>query len=651
MNSRLLLSTLTMSCVTSGLIAQNKNQPDKPNILCLAFEDTSAFLFGCYGNDQVHTPHIDKLAREGVQFMNAWSTAPQSSPARSSLITGSYATTYGMDVHPVAHITPKNILFPELLKNAGYYCTNNSKTHYNTKLNNKSCWNDCRREATYNHSDRDALQPFFSVFNSEASHMGRMRTFHMEGRRDYLQEGINIDSLVLPLHFPDLPEMYSDYAAHLEAAQDIDKWVGTFLADLEERGLSENTIIFVYSDHGGCLPRGKGYLYETGLKIPFVVYFPPKWKHLAKTNIPSQQKDLVGFVDFAPTILSLAGVSIPESMQGKAFMGEEKQPAQEYQYAFATNQLHHYMPVRAVTDGKYKYIRNYIPYRRTSLRNYYQWGMPANIAWDTYVFSGKNENPIWNLPYEIQPSELLFDLESDPWEMNNLAATQEYRNVLERFREKASTHIRKTHDLGFFLPSSREGVNIYSYVREGHYPLEDLYNLVELASSAQEKDIDDLLAHLKNPLKEFRYWAVVGLGNLAQAGYLQNTPQELLEILSEEDPYLSAEAAYALYYSGAQEKALEYLVDFDNAESSKMKFSILECLSKDKSTHSDLSQFKDRLLYAEENMPAQANEDPGLMAKGILADMGIIEVKDIYSSFYEQGVKLNKGRRISRSKP
>lgn len=239
---------LFMCTAFCGLYSSQTEATDKknerPNILWLTFEDTSAYEFGCYGNGDVHTPNADSLAARGIQFMNAWSVAPQSSAARSSLITGCYSSTYGMDIHPVPYDTPADIFFPQRLREAGYYCTNNSKTHYNSTTDNKSCWDECNNKASYNSTKRGKDQPFFAVYNTVTSHMGRIRTFHTDGRRDYTQEGIFPQQLTLPSYVPDLPEVRSDYAGHLEAVQDVDTWLGIFLKDLETRGLEDNTIIF-----------------------------------------------------------------------------------------------------------------------------------------------------------------------------------------------------------------------------------------------------------------------------------------------------------------------------------------------------------------------------------------------------------------------
>ena len=170
-NLSLLMCTAFCGLHTAQADAADNKKNERPNILWLTFEDTSAYEFGCYGNKDVHTPNADSLAARGIQFMNAWSVAPQSSAARSSLITGCYSSTYGMDVHPVPYDTPANIFFPQWLREAGYYCTNNSKTHYNSTTDNKSCWDECTREASYNSPKRGKDQPFFAVYNTVTSHM------------------------------------------------------------------------------------------------------------------------------------------------------------------------------------------------------------------------------------------------------------------------------------------------------------------------------------------------------------------------------------------------------------------------------------------------------------------------------------------------
>lgn len=626
--------------------AANNKKKERPNILWVTFEDTSSYEFGCYGNKDVHTPNADSLAAQGIQFMNAWSVAPQSSPARSSLITGCYAPTYGMDVHPVSYDTPADIFFPQRLREAGYYCTNNSKTHYNSTNNNKACWDECTKTASYNSPKRGKDQPFFAVFNTVTSHMGRVRTFHTDGRRDYTKEGIYTELLTLPSYVPDLPEVRSDYAGHLEAVQDVDTWLGFFLKDLKDKGLDDNTIIFFFSDHGGCVPRGKGYLYESGLKVPLIAYFPEKWKHLANGK-SGKDNSLVNFTDLGPTVLSLAGVKPTKNMQGKAIFGEyASKEERKVQFAFAANQLHHFMPVRAVTDGHIKYMRSYIPYRQFALRNYYQWGMPSNKAWDKFVLGNHNTNPDWALTFDAHPAEMLFDLDKDPGELHDLSSSPEYAEVLAKMRNELSNHIRSTHDLGFFLPTSRTGHVLYDVVRKEKYPIEELYKLVEAAGMGDIASLPLFEKAIASSHRDMRFWGAVGYAELAHKKQISQCPQALADLLKDEDPYVASEAAYAVTYLGKPQEGIARLINPVKEEDRKIGYSSLECISLDPTMRDYIRQFLPQLKEAAETLPRKKNEDSGLMARGILVNLGELDIKLLHGpEAYKEGLKLNHGRR------
>lgn len=626
--------------------AANNKKKERPNILWVTFEDTSSYEFGCYGNKDVHTPNADSLAAQGIQFMNAWSVAPQSSPARSSLITGCYAPTYGMDVHPVSYDTPADIFFPQRLREAGYYCTNNSKTHYNSTNNNKACWDECTKTASYNSPKRGKDQPFFAVFNTVTSHMGRVRTFHTDGRRDYTKEGIYTELLTLPSYVPDLPEVRSDYAGHLEAVQDVDTWLGFFLKDLKDKGLDDNTIIFFFSDHGGCVPRGKGYLYESGLKVPLIAYFPEKWKHLANGK-SGKDNSLVNFTDLGPTVLSLAGVKPTKNMQGKAIFGEyASKEERKVQFAFAANQLHHFMPVRAVTDGHIKYMRSYIPYRQFALRNYYQWGMPSNKAWDKLVLGNHNTNPDWALTFDAHPAEMLFDLDKDPGELHDLSSSPEYAEVLAKMRNELSNHIRSTHDLGFFLPTSRTGHVLYDVVRKEKYPMEELYKLVEAAGIGDIASLPLFEKAIASSHRDIRFWGAVGYAELAHKKQISQCPQALADLLKDEDPYVASEAAYAAAYLGKPQEGIARLINPTKEEDRKIGYSSLECISLDPTMRDYIRQFLPQLKEAAETLPRKKNEDSGLMARGILVNLGELDIKLLHGpEAYKEGLKLNHGRR------
>lgn len=372
--------------VPAGFAAGN---PDRPNILWLTFEDTSATNFGCYGNKDVSTPVVDDLARRGILFERPCSVSPYCSPARSTIISGAFATTYGTDIHRHKWRVPeRQYFFPPLMRKAGYFCSNNVKTDYNATGEgqlNKTIWDEISPLASYNIAKRKADQPFFAVFNNGCTHMTRVHTFHIEGRR---KPDVDPAKVTLPPFVPDLPEIRADYALHLEGAQDIDKWVKTFLDDLKKRGLAEDTIVFFYSDHAGVLPRGKAFPYESGLRPAFIVYVPPKWRKLCGIPMGTRYEGLVGFEDLAPTVLTLAGVDVPGYMQGHSFLKPGAE-AKAIQFGFRTNTGQHFDPIRTANDGRYKYIRSFTPYKPLGLRQAYQWGVPGQMAWDKAYFEGK----------------------------------------------------------------------------------------------------------------------------------------------------------------------------------------------------------------------------------------------------------------------
>ena len=419
-----------------------------------------------------------------------------------------------------------------------------------------------------------------------------------------------------------------------------------FMKDLKEKGLDENTIIFFFSDHGGCIPRGKGYLYESGLRVPLIVYFPPKWQHLAN-NATGKEYSLVNFTDLGPTVLSLSDIKPPKHMQGRALYGKfASREKRTMQFALAANQLHHFMPVRAVTDGHFKYIRSYIPYRQFALRNYYQWGMPSNKAWDKLVLGGHNTNPDWKQTFEAHPAEMLFDLEKDPDELHDLSTSPEYVETLFKMRQALSEHIRTTGDLGFFLPDSRTGHILYEKVRKEKYPLDELYTLVETAGTATVTSLPMLEEALSSPLPEIKFWGVVGYAKLAREKQIKTAPQTLLKLLQDDNPYIASEAAYAVAYMDKAQEGIARLVTPVQEKDRKIGYSSLECLSLDPEMRDYIRPFLPELRKAAETLPRLENEDAGLMARGILVNLGEMDIKDLHGSeAYKKGLKLNYGRR------
>ena len=530
----------------------------RPNFLWLTIEDTSAFEFGCYGHPRAKTPNIDRLASRGVRYLNAWSNGPQCSTARSTLITGCYATTWNMDQHSFKWKQPADIpLYPPLLRAAGYYCTNNKKTHYNIDIDEEAIWDECHRHATYLSPKRKAGQPFFAIFNSAQTHMSRLTSVRVDGRRDFSAAGLDPAKLKLPPHAPDLPEVRSDYAFHLEGVQDVDRWVGIHLDTLKKEGLEEDTIVFSYSDHGGCLPRGKGWAYATGLHVPLVIYVPEKWQKQMGVKPGTVSDELVSFVDFAPTILSMIGKDTPDSMQGRAFLGPKKRRPRKYQFGFATNGWKNYIPARTVTDGRYQYIRNYTPFRPDCLRNSFQWAMPSNLAWDNYVLNDGGAREEWTRVFRPLKTERLYDLRADPFTMNDLSNVAELQDKLAELRQQVSRHIRDTGDLGFIPPLCRRAIEpAYQWVRRKCYDLSALHEAAEVASDADRQSVGKLKGYLRSDRPEIRYWGASGFSTLAAKKTKVGCPTELINAMRDKNAQVAVAAVEAVALLGESDKAL-----------------------------------------------------------------------------------------------
>ena len=639
----------SMTLLQAALPSKTAGQTtERPNILWLTFEDTSPYEIGCYGNPYVHTPTIDSLARNGIRFTNAYSNAPQSSPARSCIITGCFSTTYAMDWHRKQVLTPEGILFPQYLRDAGYYCTNNQKTDYNTNIKNSSCWDECNSAATYNSPKRGKDQPFFAVFNSGLTHMSRLASVHLDGRRDFAAEGLDPQKLELPPHVPDIPAIRSDYAFHMEGVNDVDKWVKIFLDDLKQKGLDDNTIVFVFSDHGGCLPRGKAFSYETSYRVPMVVYLPPKWQHLSKMAIGQPSDRMVCFTDLAATMLSAVGIEPPARLQGLPFLGQYDRQERQYQFGLTSNRSKHYVPTRSVSNGRYKYIRYYIPYKLDALFNYFQWEMPANLYWDKTYLEGQCRSEACVRPYEYYTAESLYDLQNDPFELHDLINDKSLAPQLETLRAELSAHIRRTQDLGFLPITAREGdIAPYDRVRQPGYDLEQLYQLAELTATVDRNDIPQLTAILRSNLPdEFKFWATVNLSVLARSGRLPEAPAEMLAMLESTDTEAASEAAYGLCYTDRQKEAFDYLAAHPENPNA------LELLALDPEMR---ERFPENIMamleqesekYATTPRTKMPGPNDGVGIRKVMVNLGRISAEELYGPYvYDLGVKVNETRR------
>ncbi len=426
--------------------------PERPNIVWIVAEDLSPQHLGIYGGTGGKTSFLDSLAADGVYYSHAYSTAGVCAPSRAALITGAYQTAVGchnmrtlgmsqnaLDAYPPGHKSYSAVIpadmktYPELLRMAGYYTSNNSKEDYQFR-GPVTMWDESSNKAHWRNR-KDSNQPFFSIFNLNISHESQVWV-----RAD---EPLLVDpaDVFIPPYYPDDSISRAVMARFITNAMRMDMQAGEIIQQLKDDGLYDNTIIFFYGDHGDGMPYAKRELYDRGLKVPLIIKAP----FLEKGG---QLNELVSFVDFGPTVLSLAGVEVPKSMQGQAFLGVQKADPRKYIYAARDRMDSEYDRVRAVSDGRFKYIRNYMPEKPNYQNIQYRLNNPLMIHLLELNKAGKLDanQSRWFAPNK--PTEELYDTSVDPYEFNNLVADSEYAEKLTELRAAHEQWLLDYPDLG-----------------------------------------------------------------------------------------------------------------------------------------------------------------------------------------------------------
>jgi uncharacterized sulfatase len=530
---------------------------DRPNILWLSAEDINAHM-GCFGDDKAITPQIDQLAKEGVRFTNAYTAAGVCAPCRSTIITGMYQTTIGTHHMRCKARLPAQIrAFPAYLREAGYYCSNNSKTDYQFSAP-KDTWDNSSSKAHWR--KRKADQPFFAVFNFTGCHESgiasesKYKKVTQKLRPDQRQDPA---ALTLPPYYPDTPVTREDWKRNYELITALDDWVGQHIADLKEAGLYEDTIIMFWTDHGVGLPRAKRWLYDSGTRVPFVLRTP------GETNPGSIDDQLISSVDFAPTVLNLAGLPIPEHIQGRAFLGPKLTAARHYIYGARDRMDERYDIIRSVRDKRFRYIRNY-----ESFKPYYQYMNTSEKG--ATMRELRRVHAEGKLPAEAalfmadsKPAEELYELSADPHEVRNLAANPAHKATLEKMRAVHLQWVTDTRDIGL-LPESEITIREetigarYDILRQdgGLALMETLRDVANLASG-DASGVPALHEALGHADAGVRYWAAIGLGNLAESAGVADSALDAA--LADSAPSVRIAAARALCRMGKLDKALSQL--------------------------------------------------------------------------------------------
>jgi uncharacterized sulfatase len=528
-----LISLLTL------LVVMTVRGADRPHVLWITSEDNGPQL-GCYGDRDADTPNLNRLASRGVRFRRVWSVAPVCAPARTALISGVYPqSSGGLHMRSQVPVPDDWRFYPQFLREAGMYCTNNAKEDYNLDVRGK-VWDESSKRAHWR--NRGAGQAFFAVFNIELTHESQVRKRPHRVVHDPA-------AVRLPSYWPDLPEVRQDWAQYHDRMTAMDGRVGELLREVEEAGLAGETIVIYCGDHGPGLPRCKRTPMDSGLRVPLLMHFPEKWRHLAPAGYAEggELTQLVDFTDFAPTFLSLYGLEIPGWMQGRAFAGQRRAEPRRYVFGMRDRMDERYDPVRSVSDGRWVYVRNFFTHRPAGQRVAYQFETPMTRAWHRLA----REKPLPEAQaafWKPHPAEELYDLENDPDEVKNLAGDPGSGEVLARMRSALREQEELVGDVSL-LPEAEmlrlsAGGSPYAMARAG-----GSFRFAEVVRSAFEasrpgisaEEIGTLLRHSEAGV---RWWGAMGCRMRADLAEAERG--RLGEMLAEENPGVRVAAAEAL---------------------------------------------------------------------------------------------------------
>ncbi|MDB5297448.1 MAG: Choline-sulfatase [Phycisphaerales bacterium] len=532
--------------------------PGRPNILWLTTEDIGPHL-GCYGDGYADTPALDRLAGRSLRYLNCWSNAPVCAPARTTIISGLYPTGTGAEhMRSLVPMPAGTLMFPQRLRAAGYYCTNNVKEDYNLVKPGK-VWDESSAKAHWRNRRPD--QPFFAVFNFFGTHESLIR------RRPHVAVH-DPAKAPLPAYHPDDPDVRRDWAQYYDNITTMDRWVAAKLGELAAAGLADDTVVVFFGDHGSGMPRSKRTPCNSGLSVPFIIHVPAKWKRLAPPEYAAggATDRLVSFVDLAPTVCGWAGAAAPDPCDGVAFAGPTVGPSRKYVYGFRGRMDERLDLARSARDKRFVYVRNYMPHRPAGQHNAYMFETPATAAWRRLYDAGKLAPPQTYF-WEPKPPEELYDLTTDKDEVRNLAGSPEHAGTLARMRKAVHDWVLATNDVGLLpegeIHSRSTASTPYALGRDrSKYPLERVLETAELASNGVPAAAGDLVGRLRDEDSAVRYWAATGL--LARGQPAATMHAAALRVgLADASPYVRGVVGEALgKFGGPADRAaaLEVLI-------------------------------------------------------------------------------------------
>jgi len=547
----------------------------QPNILWLSTEDISPHL-GCYGDKNAITPTMDKIAEEGVRYTQAFTVHGVCAPNRTGIIMGMYPSSLGAcDMRCRAKRPEAFKGFQGYLREAGYYCTNNSKTDYNFSNPPMDGWDESSRKAHWKNAPEG--KPFFAVFNFTGTHESGIWSSanfdESHPKRLKKSEWQKPEKMTIPPIYPDTPAVRRDFARLNEKITDFDHFVYDKINELKEAGLYEDTIIFIWSDHGNGLPRAKRWLYDSGTLIPLIVRIPKQFRVNRQGRANTTDDQLVNSIDLGPTTLNLAGVKVPEHMQRQAFLGRRLAAKRKYIFGARDRIDEIYDMVRSVRDERYRYVRNFMPF--VPYLPYLNYAERCNTMKEMrrLYAEGKLNNVQAQWMADRRPAEELYDLDNDPWETRNLADNAKYAGVKKRLEKVLNDWMIETRDAGLIPEPMRRSLakepgTEYAILNSkgGKERTEKLLELAIISSEPDAADREILYKALASDDAAARYWAVTAIGQLSP----RSDAEKLRTAADDDDLSVSVAAAKGLCWAGYTKEAAKVLekqlMDFDRSE-------------------------------------------------------------------------------------
>ena len=431
-----------------ALAESAQSAPPPLNVVWIVVDDMSPH-FACYGEPLVDSPNIDRLAREGTRFTQAFTTAPVCSPCRSALITGCYQTSIGAHHHRSGRGVEKIRLpagvvpVPALFQQSGYHTALGGPLVANTPRLGKSDYNFEWATSIYHGNDWASRKPGQPFFMQVQLHGGKYREGARWEERARARLGTLVDpaAVQLPPYYPADPVLREDWARYLDTCRFTDREVGDVLERLDREGLADSTLVIFTTDHGISHARGKQFLYEEGLRVPLIIRGP---------GIPAgaTRTDLAQLIDLAPTSLALAGLPVPPAMQGQNLFDPQRAPRQQV-FAARDRCDETVENLRCIRTPRYKYIRNGYPERPHLQPNGYKDGKPIVARLRELHAAGELPPVVERLLFaETRPAEELYDLSADPHELNNLAGDAEFQELRSELSARLAEWRAESGDRG-----------------------------------------------------------------------------------------------------------------------------------------------------------------------------------------------------------